>query len=206
MVQKIGGPWPNQASSSALAGAKRVLWMMGFNKTGKDDDKLHRDLSLVLFRQARQCTQNFHLSSLYRLTGHFIWCLVLARCSWWSGWWVCMVVDVSFQNKLLWLMFWYVTYALDKFLLGRPKSLQCLLAFSNLGFQNRKTVISIKVNFDLQQHLLINMENDLIKKKETRHTMWFWCGVIKTIQAITRDSLTLGSPGFIFRVQYARIH
>lgn len=26
--------------------------MMGFNKTGKDDDKLRRDLSLVLFRQA----------------------------------------------------------------------------------------------------------------------------------------------------------
>lgn len=99
-----------------------------------------------------------------------------------------------------------MTYALDKFLLGRPKSLECLLAFSNLGFQNSKTVISIKVNFDLQQHLLINMKNDLIKKERNATYNVVSCGVIKTIQAITRDSLTLGSPGFIFRVQYARIH
>lgn len=61
VVQKIGGLWPNQASSSALAGAKHVLWMMGFNKTGKDDDKLHRDLSLVLFRQAPTMHAKFSL-------------------------------------------------------------------------------------------------------------------------------------------------
>lgn len=85
-----------------------------------------------------------------------------------------------------------MTYALDKFLLGLPKSLECLLAFSNLGFQNSKKVISIKLNFALQQQLLINMENDLIKKKETRHGMWFRVGN----KDHPSDSLRLAHAGF----------
>lgn len=94
-------------------GAWHVLWMMGLNYTGRDDEN-GRTSTCQDFIDWQATLLGDGPGVATEVAGEFVQLLT------------CRFNLLLFPFKLLWLVFWYPTYALDEFHLGLLKSLECL--------------------------------------------------------------------------------